>query len=66
MKNTLLAEWECVVAEPGDVVGCDAFCLSSDEREYWLIEVPGNKWEQGHVFYVLRGNGGVQAEGGER
>jgi len=66
MNNPLIAEWECVVTEPGDVVGCDAYCLSSDEREYWQIEVPGNKWEQGHVFYVLRGNSGEQSVDGEK
>jgi len=54
----LVATWECVVTESeGDSVWCDAYPLDGgreDEREFWVVRVPGNKWTEGHVFYVLR------------
>lgn len=54
----LVAVWECVVAEAkGDSVWCDAYPLDGsgeDGREFLEVEVPGNKWTEGHVFYVLR------------
>jgi hypothetical protein len=30
--------------------------LGEDEelREFWEVFVPGNKWTEGHAFYVLR------------
>lgn len=54
----LVATWECVVTETdGDIVYCDAYPLDgtpTDDREFWEVKVPGNKWTEGHAFYVLR------------
>jgi len=52
----LVATWECVVTErDGDRLWCDAHPLDgSDDTEFWEIVVPGNKWDEGHAFYVLR------------
>lgn len=55
---SLVASWECVVTETdGDFVYCDAHPLGKDsdgEREFWMVEVAGHKWTEGHAFYVLR------------
>jgi hypothetical protein len=57
MTEKLVAAWECVVTETdSDLVYCDAHPIDgtkTDEREFWEIEVPGNKWTEGDVFYVL-------------
>jgi hypothetical protein len=56
-RKKLVATWECVVTESdGDTVWCDAYLLGEnfDVREFWEVEVPGNKWTEGHAFYVLR------------
>lgn len=26
----------------------------NDVVEFWEIEIPGNKWTEGYVFYVVR------------
>lgn len=53
-----VAQWECVVTKQtgGDTVCCDAKLINGtgDDLEFWEIEVPGNKWVEGDVFYVLR------------
>jgi len=56
IAEKLVATWECVVTErDGDSVWCDAYPLDdSGDREFWEIEVPGNKWTEGFAFYVLR------------
>lgn len=55
MKKKFLVEWECIVTEVnGDVVYCNAYALGNDEpEEFWELIVPGHKWTEGHVFYVL-------------
>ena len=54
----LVATWECVVTKTeGDLVYCDAHLLDEGRdgyREFWEVEVKGNKWTEGHAFYVLR------------
>ena len=54
----LVATWECIVTKSeGDLVHCEAHPLGGaqiDGREFWEVEVPGNLWTEGHVFYVLR------------
>lgn len=52
-----VATWECVVtARNGDDITCDAYLLDSDDGyvEFWDMKVPGNKWDEGHAFYVLK------------
>lgn len=53
---TAAAAWECVVtSRDGDVIQCDAYAMDgSKDIEFWTIEVPGNQWQEGHAFYVLR------------
>lgn len=56
-REKLVATWECVVTESdGDSVWCDAYLLGQggEVREFWEVEVPGNKWTEGHAFYVLQ------------
>jgi hypothetical protein len=56
-RKKLVTTWECIVTETrGDSVFCDAYLLGEDEdlREFWEVFVPGNKWTEGHAFYVLR------------
>lgn len=54
------ALFECVVEErEGDVVWCTAHPLGNVKQfegdvEFWEIEVPGNEWEEGHVFYLVQ------------
>lgn len=56
MTKKFLAEWECIVNEvEGDIVWCDAYSLEDDQSvESWEIVVPGNKWHEGHTFYILK------------
>ena len=50
--SNAVAIWECVVTEvEGDVVHCLAYPLDGGAWEVWEIEVPGNKWQEGHSFY---------------
>ena len=51
-----IAIWECVVtSRDGDVIQCDAYAMDgSKDIEFWTITVPGNQWQEGHAFYVLR------------
>ena len=52
-----VGQWECVVNESdGDELWCTAHLIGGTEEdvESWALSVPGNKWVEGDVFYVLK------------
>jgi hypothetical protein len=58
VKDKLVAQWECVITEQGGggTVWCDAHLIGGgeDDVEFWELGIPGNKWTEGDVFYVIQ------------
>ena len=56
-RRKLNAVFECIVTErDGDRVWCEAHPLgeyANEPLEFWELDVPGNKWDEGIVFYVV-------------
>lgn len=55
------AMFECVVKQPGNMIGCDVVPLGGnpDDVESWQIEIPGNKLTIGEAFFVLMPDRGI-------